>query len=72
MPTAMVTMMIAARIHGRPIHASQVILPSVRMLLRPNPAMAATAAKTAVHVAWVETAFRPIEMPRMAEPLLKM
>jgi hypothetical protein len=68
----MVTMMTAARMQGRPIQASQVIRPSVRMLLRPNPTMAATAAKAAVHVAWVETAFKPIEMPRMAEPLLKM
>lgn len=62
----------ATRIHGSPIHASQVIRPSVRMLLHTNPRIAATAAKTAVHVAWVETAFKPIEIARIAEPLLKM
>lgn len=42
---------LAMRIHGSPIHASQVIRPRVRMLLNANPIIAATAAKTAVHVA---------------------
>ena len=60
------------RIHGSPIHASQVIRPRVRMLLNANPRIAATVAKTAVHVAWVETALKPIERLRIAEPLLKM
>lgn len=58
--------------HGRPIHASQVIRPRVRMLEKANPAMAEMATKTAVQVACVETALKPIERLRIAEPLLKM
>jgi hypothetical protein len=48
------------------------MLPSVRILLKANPRTAATAAKAAVHVACAETAFKPIDSPKMAEPLLKM
>lgn len=40
----------AARIHGKPTHASQVIRPSVLTLLVANPRMAAMAAKAAVHI----------------------
>lgn len=55
--------------HGSPIHASQVILPSVRTLLNANPRIHATTENTAVQVPWVETAFRPMDMPRIPEPL---
>lgn len=60
------------RMLGSPIHASQVIRPSVRTLLQINPRMAAMTAKTAVHVPWVEIAFKPIEIPRIPEPLPKI
>jgi hypothetical protein len=40
----------AIRIHGSPIHANQVIFPSVRTLLHANPTTLATATNTAVHV----------------------
>jgi hypothetical protein len=55
--------------HGSPIHASQVILPSVRTLLKIKPKIVATTVKTAVHVPCVDTAFRPMEIPRIPEPL---
>lgn len=57
------------RMDGRPIHASQVMRPSVRILPQMNIIMAATATKTAVQAPWVEIAFRLIDIPRMAEPL---
>lgn len=38
------------------------------MLDKQMTAMAVTATKTAVHVPWVDTAFRPIEAPSMPEP----
>lgn len=62
----------AVRIHGSPIHASQVIRPSVRILLVRKPKMAATATKTAVQAPLVDTVFRPMEMPRMPEPVTKI
>lgn len=62
----------AVRIHGRPTHATVVMRPNVRILQKQKPTMAATAVKTAVHVAWVDTAFKPMERPRIAEPLVKM
>lgn len=71
-PTAIVTMITATRIHGRPTQASQVIFPSVRTLEKAKPTIAAIATKAAVHVACVETAFKPIDRLRIAEPLLKM
>ena len=58
------------RMQGSPIHASHVMRPSVRILLKPNPKIAATAAKTAVHVAWVDTALSPIDRLKIADPLL--
>jgi hypothetical protein len=62
----------AVRIHGRPTHASHVIRPRVRILLKPNPTIAATAANTAVQVAWLDTAFMPMDRLRMADALLKI
>lgn len=56
----------------RPIQASQLIFPSVRMLARAHEAIAATATKTAVHVPCADTALRPMEMPNMAEPAMKI
>lgn len=62
----------ATSIHGSPIHASQVIRPNVRTLEKINPRMAAMATKTAVHAPWVETAFRPIDIPRILDPVLNI
>lgn len=59
----------AIKMHGSPTQASQVILPSVRTLLKVNPKIAATTENTAVHVPCVDTAFRPMEIPRIPEPL---
>lgn len=59
-------------IHVAPTHASQVSLASVWMLARLNPIMAATATNTAVHVAWLDTALRPMEIPSMPEPATKI
>lgn len=56
-------------IHGRPIHASQVIRPRVRILAQRNPTTAAMATNTAVQTPWVETAFSPMEMPSIADPV---
>ena len=55
-----------------PSQASQLILPSVRMLAKQKPTTAATTTKTAVHVACVETAFKPIEVPSIPEPAMKV
>jgi hypothetical protein len=55
--------------HVAPIQASQEIRPSVRILASDAAAMAATATKTAVHVALLETAFKPIEVPSMPDPV---
>jgi hypothetical protein len=59
-------------IHVAPTHASQVSLASVWMLAKLNPTMAATATNTAVHVAWLDTALSPMEMPSMPEPATKI
>ena len=56
-------------IDGSPIHASQVIRPSVWMLLQASPTTAATPTKAAVHIACVETAFNPIEIPSILDPV---
>jgi hypothetical protein len=58
--------------HTSPIHASQPILPSVRILAKQKPRIAATATNTAVQAAWVETELRPMEMPSIAEPATKI
>jgi hypothetical protein len=46
--------------------------PRVRILENIKAKTAATAIKTAVHTAWVETALRPIEIPNIAEPETKI
>ena len=56
-------------IDGSPIHASQVIRPSVRMLLQASPTKAEIPTKAAVHLPCVETAFNPIETPSILEPV---
>jgi hypothetical protein len=56
------------RIPKRPSHASQPSLPSVWMLARQKPAMAATATKTAVQVPCTESELSPMEMPSIPEP----
>ena len=61
--------LLATMIHGRPIHASQVIRPRVRILAQRNPTTAAMATNTAVQTPWVETAFSPMEMPSIADPV---
>jgi hypothetical protein len=45
----MVTEKMAARIENMPTHASQLILPKVRMLATANAMTKATATNTAVH-----------------------
>jgi hypothetical protein len=60
--------LLAVRIHGSPTHASHVIRPRVRILLQANPRIAATTINIAVHIPWVETAFKPIEIPSIPEP----
>lgn len=55
-----------------PIHASQLIRPSVRILEKPNPIIAATATKMAVQVACIERAFKAIEILSIAEPEVKV
>jgi hypothetical protein len=55
-----------------PTSASQLILPSVLMLAKDPPTMAARATKTAVHVPCIETAFRPMEMPSIMDPATKV
>lgn len=42
------------------------------MLERQNPMMAAMATYTAVQVAWLETAFRPMERLSMPAPVMKI
>lgn len=42
------------------------------MLAKRKPTMAATTTKTAVHVAWLETAFRPMETLSIPEPAMKV
>lgn len=59
----------AARMHGKPTHASQVMRPSVLTLLVANPRMAAMAAKAAVHIPCVETEFNPMVIPSIPEAL---
>lgn len=59
---------LAMRMQTIPIQASQEIRLSVRTLARVIPMAAATATKTAVHVAWFETALKPIDRPSMPEP----
>lgn len=51
-----------------PAAASQLIFESVGMEDNTKVATAATATKTAVHIAWLETALSPMEMLRMADP----
>lgn len=63
---------LAIRIHVTPIHASHVMRPSVWMLPRAKPQTAATATKIAVHAAWPETAFNPIEIPSIPAPATKI
>lgn len=60
---------LAVRMDGNPIHASQVIRPSVLTLPNINVRTAAMVAKIAVHAPWAETAFKPIEIPSIAEPV---
>lgn len=55
-----------------PSQASQLILPRVLMLAKRNPTMAPTTTNTAVHVAWLETAFKPIETLSIPEPAMKV
>lgn len=55
-----------------PTQASQLILPRVLMLAKRNPTMAPTTTKMAVHVAWLETAFRPMETLSIPEPAMKV
>lgn len=52
----------------KPSQASQLSLPSVRILANMNPVMAATATKTAVQVPWFDTALKPIETLNIADP----
>lgn len=51
-----------------PAHAAQVIRDKVRMLEIRNAAMAATATKTAVQVAWDEMALSPVAVLTMPDP----
>lgn len=55
-----------------PIQAIQPIRLKVRMLLRRNVRIAATATKTAVQVPWVEIAFRAIDILSIPEPETKI
>lgn len=55
-----------------PTQASQLILPRVLILAKRKPTTAPTTTKTAVHVAWLETAFRPMETLSMPEPAMKV
>lgn len=51
-----------------PNSARAVIRPSVRMLESTKTMTKATATKTAVHTAWVDSALKAMEMLSMAEP----
>lgn len=64
--------LLEARMQNRPSQASQLMRPSVCMLPNMQPTTAATAMKTAVHVPWVETAFRPMERLRIPDPATKI
>lgn len=55
-----------------PIQASQLMRPRVRMLPKMKPMAAATATNTAVHVACEEIALRPMEIPSMPDPAMKI
>lgn len=55
-----------------PAAASQLIFDSVRIEARQTAAMAATATKIAVHTAWSETAFSPIDKLKMLDPATKV
>ena len=58
--------------HASPIQASQLMRPRVRMLPKMKPQQAATATKTAVHVACDDTALRPMEIPSIPDPAMKI
>lgn len=62
----------AVRIQTIPTQASQLILPSVRMLARQKMAMAATATKTAVQVPCSDKAFNAMDMLSIADPATKI
>lgn len=51
-----------------PIHATQPILDMVRIDEQKNPITAATAMKIAVHVPWLVSALRQVEIEINAEP----
>jgi hypothetical protein len=55
-----------------PVQATHVNLPKVRMLEKINPISAPTTTKTAVQAPCLDTAFRPIERLRMADPVIKI
>lgn len=59
------------KIQLMPIHASQVIRPNVRMLDSPNTMIAAVPTNTAVQIAWLDTAFKAIDILSMPEALAK-
>lgn len=59
-------------IQDTPTHARKLMRSSVRMLANENPTIAATATKAAVQVAWVERAFKAMEMLSKAEPETKV
>jgi len=71
-PTDIVTVKIAAKMETSPIQPNHEILPRVRTLASRNPRTVAAATKTAVHVAWTDTAFRPMVAPTMADPTTKI
>lgn len=64
--------LLAVRMQVRPIHASHEIFPRVRILPKTKATIAATATYTAVQVAWLDTAFKPIEIPSIPEPAVKI
>jgi hypothetical protein len=55
-----------------PIQASQDIRFRVRILASSRARIAATAVKTALHVPWVETALRAIEVLIIPDPATKI
>lgn len=59
---------LAIKMQTIPIQASHEMRLIVRKLPRLIPMAAATATKTAVHVAWSETALKPMDKPSMPEP----
>lgn len=71
-PTATVSVKMAQRIPVKPTQAIQLILPSVWILAKQKPAMAATATKTAVQVPCVERELSAIEMPNIPAPATKI